>query len=134
MASPIGLSRNLGQSSTNNFFSRAGIPVQVLNNHLNGHVRFIGLPAVVVRHHCECRIGDFGFTRAFSLAEVCHANDVVTGPMIGYGLGAGAESRAFHVDVCAAVVRSDLENFCAVQQDESQFFADRLGERGPGQT
>ena len=40
-----------------------GVGAQVVDHHLNGHGIVIGMPAVVVGHHRQGAVGDFGFTR-----------------------------------------------------------------------
>ncbi len=91
-------------------------------------MRFVRLPAIVIRYHRQGRVGDFRFARAFGFAQVRHANDIVAEIMIGHGLGSGAECGAFHVHVGAAVVRARAQRPAGLQQPLPQFLADRVGE------
>src|SRR5439155_977026 len=62
----------------NDFLSLGGIALKVGNHHLDGHMRLIHFPAVVIRHHRHRRVGDLGLARAFGFAEVLQRPDVRT--------------------------------------------------------
>jgi hypothetical protein len=49
--------------------------------------------------------------------------------VIGERFGAGAERRAFHVHVSAAVMGRRTAGACGFQQNFAQLLADRVGER-----
>ena len=70
-----------------------------------------GRIAAVVAAQPEARLigtgRNLGFAGAFGLAEICHADDVVTGAVIGERFGAGAERRAFHVHIRPPTVEPD---------------------------
>ena len=87
------------------------------------------LPAIVIGGHRQRGVGDLGFAGAFGLAEIRHADDVVAGAVIGERFGAGAERRAFHVDISAAVMDGHFAAARRLQQDLPQFFANRMRER-----
>lgn len=42
--------------------------LQVVDDHFDGDMSFIGLPAIVIGDHGHRGVGDFGFTRAASFA------------------------------------------------------------------
>src|SRR5438445_299270 len=48
--------------------------------------------------------------------------------MVGKRFGPSAESRAFHIDVGAAVVNAGFERTGRLQQDLPKFFTDGIGE------
>jgi hypothetical protein len=67
-------------------------------------VGLVHFPAIVIGDHRHRGVGDLGFARAFGLAEIGHADNVVAGSVVRERFGARAERRAFHVDISAAVV------------------------------
>ena len=90
------------------------------------------LPAIIIGDHRQGRVGDLRLARAFGFAEVGHADDVVAEVVVGDGLGAGAEGRAFHIDIGAAVVDAGAELAAALEQVLPEVLADGVGEGDVG--
>jgi hypothetical protein len=101
--------------------------MEVGDDHFERDV-LVFLPAIVVGGHRQRGVGDLGFAGAFGLAEIGHADDVETGTMVQERFGAGAERRAFHADISAAVVRLRPAKNGNLQQNLPQFLADRMRE------
>ena len=86
------------------FFAVSALRCRLAMIDFERDVFLVRFPAIVVGRHRHRRVGDLGFARAFGLAEIRHADDVVTGSMVRQRFGARAERRAFHADISAAVV------------------------------
>ena len=125
---PIRLVRNLRNHGGDNFFRRVRVAMQIVQNHLDGDV-FLFLPAIVVRRHRHRRVGDLGLARALGLAEIRHADDIVTRAVVRQRLRARAERRAFHADISAAVVDTGFLRAGCLQNNFPQLLADRRRKR-----
>ena len=61
----------------------------------------LGVPAIVVGHHGDRRIGDLGLAGELRLGHRRHADDVVAEALVGERLGVGRELRPLHADIGA---------------------------------
>ena len=127
MARPVRLGRDLRDGAGDNLFGHVRVAMKVGDDHFERDV-LVFLPAIVVGGHRQGGVGDFGFAGAFGLAQIGHADDVETGAMVQERFGAGAEGRAFHADIRAAVVRLRPANNGSLKKNLPQFFADRMRE------
>ena len=78
MARPVRFGGNLRNGRGDDFFRGVGVAMQVGDDHFERDV-FVFLPAIVIGGHRQRGVGDLGFAGAFGLAEIRHADDVVTG-------------------------------------------------------
>ena len=132
VAGPVRLGRNLRNRPRYNRLRQRGIFVKVFNDHFNRHMRLVHLPAVIVGDHGQRGVGDLRFPRALGLAEIGHANDIITRLVVGNRFGPRAERRPFHVDISAAVMNPRLQSPRGLEQDLAQLPADGIGERDVG--
>ena len=106
--------------------------MEVGDDHIQGHVGLVDLPAVVVGDHGHRGVGDLGFAGALGFAQVGHANDIVAVTVVGQRFGAGAEGRALHVHIGAAIVDAGLLGLGCLEQQLAQLIANGISKGDVG--
>jgi len=92
------------------------------------------VPAVVVRHQSNRRVGDLCFPRQLGLLQVGHADHVDVPTSVETRFGARAEQRTFHAKVGATVVGNRTSRARRLQSQLAQRLPDRIREVGVGHT
>ncbi len=132
MFGPVGDLGNGGDDVEEQSFGGVGVGVEVFDDHFDGDVVVVVVPAVVIRDHGGGGVGDLRLAGALGFAEVGHADDVMARGAVGEGFGACAERGAFHAHVGAAVVGAEPEPAGGGEEEFSQILGDRVGEGDVG--
>ncbi len=85
-------------------------------------------PAIVVGHHGDGGVTDFGFAGELGFLQVGHADHVGAPAAIEVRLGLGGELRAFHADVGAAEFADDADRAAGMRRGFGDSGADRIAE------
>ena len=87
------------------------------------------VPAVVVGHHGDGRVGDFRLARELRLRRPGHADDVGALGLIAERFGERRELRPLHADIGPAVPARDALGFGGGEQAPAKERRDRMGHR-----
>ena len=129
VAGPTRFGRHQWDHLFDDVLRQGGVLRQVRYDHFHRDVRLVRFPAIVIGDHRHGRVSNLRLARTLGLAQVGHPDDVIAQFVIGNGLSASAERRAFHVHVSAAIMNSRFQGTRAFQQNESQLFTNRIGKR-----
>ena len=80
---PVRFRGDLGNHFGNDGLGHCRVFGQVRDDHLHGDMRLIDFPAIVVGNHRHGCVGQLRFPRALGLAQVRHADDIVTQFVVG---------------------------------------------------
>ena len=110
--------------------------VGVVVHHLDHRRDVDGLvllvPAVVVGHHGDGRVGDLRLARELRLGRAGHADDVGAARLVAERFGERGELRALHAEVGPAVLEGDALGLRRRDEAAAQQRRDRMRHRDMG--